>query len=112
QEEDGAYAGRHPASSDEAIAQLERLRGSGSGYLVIPEPDMWWLEHYADFGRHLTERYELLTAEGSSCAVFRLGLTPGDEEAGPRRSAKPSLALAGRDGDVRSRRLPRAPPLG
>jgi GT2 family glycosyltransferase len=72
QEEDGAYAGRHPNDSDEAIAQLERLRSSGAGYLVIPEPDAWWLEHYAGFGRHLTERYELLTSESSPCLLFRL----------------------------------------
>jgi GT2 family glycosyltransferase len=72
QEADGAYAGRHPASSDEAISQLERLRTAGAGYLVIPELDSWWLEHYVDFGRHLTERYELLTSESSPCAVFRL----------------------------------------
>jgi GT2 family glycosyltransferase len=72
QEDDGTYAGRHPADSAEAIAQLEQQRELGAGYLVIPEGDAWWLEHYAEFGRHLTERCELLTPGSSPCAVFRL----------------------------------------
>jgi GT2 family glycosyltransferase len=72
QEEDGTYAGRHPADSAEAISQLERQRDRGAAYLVIPEGDAWWLEHYAEFGRHLADRYELLTSESSPCAVFRL----------------------------------------
>jgi GT2 family glycosyltransferase len=71
-EDDGSYAGRHPADSAEAIEQLELERERGAGYLVIPEGDAWWLEHYADFGRHLTDRYEALTPESSPCAVFRL----------------------------------------
>jgi GT2 family glycosyltransferase len=72
QEDDGAYAGRHPADSAEAISQLERQRERGAHYLVIPEGDAWWLDHYHEFGRHLRERYELLTSGGSSCTVFRL----------------------------------------
>ena len=69
----GAYAGRHPADSAEAIAQLEQQRERGAGYLVIPEGDAWWLEHYAEFGRHLGDRYEALTHPGAPCLVFRLG---------------------------------------
>jgi hypothetical protein len=72
QEEDGAYAGRHPADSDEAIEQLERLRERGAQYLVIPEPDAWWLDHYDAFARHLGSRYQPLTHGGASCRVFRL----------------------------------------
>jgi hypothetical protein len=72
QEQDGAYAGRHPVDSAEAIAQLERQREAGARYLVIPATDAWWLEHYADFGRHLSDRCELLTSESAPCAVYRL----------------------------------------
>jgi GT2 family glycosyltransferase len=72
QEADGAYAGRHPADSAEAIAQLEELRARGARYLLIPAGDAWWLEHYDDFGRHLRDRYEALTHAGAPCLVFRL----------------------------------------
>jgi GT2 family glycosyltransferase len=72
QEANGAYAGRHPADSDEAIAQLEDLRARGAGYLLIPETDAWWLEHYEGLGRHLAEHHEALTHAGAPCLVFRL----------------------------------------
>jgi GT2 family glycosyltransferase len=72
QEADGAYAGRHPLDSEEAIAQLESLREQGAGYLVIPAVDAWWLDHYEGFARHLAERYDALTHEGAPCRVFRL----------------------------------------
>lgn len=49
----GAYAGHHPADSAEAIAQLEALRAKGAEYLLFPATSFWWLEHYADFARHL-----------------------------------------------------------
>jgi hypothetical protein len=72
QEEDGTYAGRHPADSAEAIAHLERQRERGARYLVIPEGEAWWLKHYSEFGRRLEERYEQLTHADSPCLVFRL----------------------------------------
>jgi GT2 family glycosyltransferase len=75
-EDDGAYAGRHPADSAEAISGLERQRELGARYLVIPEGESWWLEHYAEFGRHLGDRYELLTPGASPCLVFRLDSEP------------------------------------
>jgi hypothetical protein len=72
QEADGTYAGRHPASSEEAVSGLEELRARGAGYLVIPADDVWWLEHYEGFARHLAERAEALTHQGAPCLVFRL----------------------------------------
>ena len=78
QEEDGTYAGRHPASSGEAIEQLERLRAGGAEYLVIPEPDAWWLDHYEEFARHIGSRYQSLTQSGASCRVFRLTERAGE----------------------------------
>jgi GT2 family glycosyltransferase len=77
QEGDGSYAGRHPASSDEAIAELEELRSRGARYLLIPETDSWWLEHYDGLSRHLHERYEALTHPGAPCLVFRLDKQSG-----------------------------------
>ena len=77
QEADGRYAGHHPADSAEAIAHLEDLRARGARYLLIPETDAWWLEHYDDLARHLSERYEALTHAGAPCLVFRLGQRAG-----------------------------------
>jgi hypothetical protein len=72
QEDDGTYAGRHPADSDEAIGLLERLRERGARYFVIPEQEAWWLEHYAAFASHLAEHSAPLTHSGASCRIFRM----------------------------------------
>jgi hypothetical protein len=77
QEADGAYAGHHPADSAEAIVQLERLRKLGAGYLAVPETDAWWLDHYEDLARHLTDHYQALTHETAPCRVFRLAEATG-----------------------------------
>ena len=60
-EKSGEYVGR-PESDIEAIEELERLRSSGWEALVFAWPSFWWLEHYADFRRHLDARYRLARA--------------------------------------------------
>jgi GT2 family glycosyltransferase len=55
----GGYAGYHPANGEEAIAELEHLRGEGAEYLVFPPTSIWWLAHYRSFTKHLT-RYRKL----------------------------------------------------
>ena len=69
QAEDGGYAGYHPADSEAAIAELERLREDGAEYLVLPAPSIWWLEHYGGFADHLG-RYRSL-GDGD-CEIFDL----------------------------------------
>lgn len=54
----GAYAGHHPADSDEAISHLERLRAKGGQYLLFPDTAYWWLEHYVGFRNHLGGHYQ------------------------------------------------------
>jgi GT2 family glycosyltransferase len=71
QDEHGNYAGHHPADAEEAIAELERLRERGAGFLAIPPTARWWLDHYDDFARHLDDRYRRLDAEG--CEIYDLG---------------------------------------
>jgi hypothetical protein len=56
-QEDGAYAGLHPRDSVAAIGYLEMLRAKGGEFLMIPRTSFWWLEHYADFRRHLESSY-------------------------------------------------------
>jgi GT2 family glycosyltransferase len=71
QDGEGNYAGHHPADGEEAIAELERLRERGAGFLAIPPTASWWLDHYEGFARHLEDRYRRLGAEG--CEIYDLG---------------------------------------
>jgi GT2 family glycosyltransferase len=74
---EGSYAGHHPADAEEAIAELERLRGQGAGYLAIPPTARWWLDHYGGFARHLGDRYRRL--DGDGCEIYDLGVqAPGE----------------------------------
>ena len=51
-EREGEYWG-NPADDGEALAELERMRSAGAGYIVFPQSEAWWLEHYTQFSRHL-----------------------------------------------------------
>jgi hypothetical protein len=71
---DGTYAGYHPEDSAAAIAGLETLREDGAEFLVIPATSGWWLEHYAEFARHL-DRYARHAAADGSHTVYTLRTT-------------------------------------
>jgi 4-amino-4-deoxy-L-arabinose transferase-like glycosyltransferase len=45
------------AQDSEAIRELEALRREGARYLVLLRDTKWWLDHYADFGRHVSTLY-------------------------------------------------------
>jgi colanic acid/amylovoran biosynthesis glycosyltransferase len=83
QSADGGYLGHHPASSAEAIAQLEELRERDAGFLVFPRTALWWLEHYRGLRDHLERRYLTLALDNESGAVFELRCA--DSEAVTRR---------------------------
>lgn len=76
---DGGYAGHYPARSDEAIRHLEELHALGAGYLLVPTPSLWWLDHYEGFAAHLRERCEEI-ARDESGIVFGLGAPPDPGE--------------------------------
>jgi glycosyltransferase involved in cell wall biosynthesis len=78
QTEHGVYAGHHPENSSEAIDHLEALRTRGATHLVIPCTSFWWLEHYADFTVHLTQRYHLIAFLDDTCVVFSLTERPSE----------------------------------
>ena len=67
----GVYAGHYPADSDACIAELERMRGDGADYLVIPATAQWWVRHYREFGEYLTARY-CAVGDANSATVFLL----------------------------------------
>ena len=76
---DGSYAGHHPAGSAEAIDHLKSLQRSGAGYLLIPGPSLWWLEHYAGFRDYLADAGEEAFRETDLCVIFRLSRPPQDD---------------------------------
>lgn len=104
QDEDGVYAGFHPASSDEAIEHLTTLRRQGFDYLLIPGPYFWWLEHYDKFARHLRNSFRIVCYQEDTCMLFELKRTPrgwstpivtGGRKAG-RQAAAPAPTTARR----------------
>ncbi len=72
QAEGGGYLGHHPASSVEAIAQLEELRSAGARFLVFPRTGLWWLEHYRGLRTHLEQKYVAAAFEERAGAIFDL----------------------------------------
>jgi glycosyltransferase involved in cell wall biosynthesis len=71
QDEHGVYAGYYPVDSNDAIKHLESLRAEGAGFLLLPSPAFWWLEHYADFGKHLESRYSRIQSN-DHCLIYDL----------------------------------------
>ncbi len=68
----GVYAGHHPATSGEAIAQLQRLQKRGARYLVFPWTSRWWLDHYTALTAHLNTAHKLAVSDEGVCIVFEL----------------------------------------
>lgn len=97
QTEDGVYAGHYPPDSAAAIEHLESLRARGAEVLLLPVTAFWWLRHYAEFARHLEQRYDLLARQDDACILYSL--------AGSKAAAEP------RTGDAaRFKRPPQAHP--
>lgn len=69
---EGSYPGHYPHSSSVAIVQLEALRAKGGEFLLFPSTAFWWLDHYADFKRHLERRYRVLVREEDTCLIYSL----------------------------------------
>ena len=59
-DEDGGWAGYHPADSAHAIRLLEAERARGVDHLAVPETAEWWLDHYTGLARHLSTRHRLV----------------------------------------------------
>jgi SAM-dependent methyltransferase len=69
-EHDGQYWGR-PADDKIAIEELERMRNNGARFIAVAWPAFWWLGHYAEFHRHLRQRYRLVL-ENERLVIFDL----------------------------------------
>jgi glycosyltransferase involved in cell wall biosynthesis len=55
-EREGQYWGL-PPDSEIAIAELERLRERGAGFIAFVWTAFWWLDYYSSFREHLAGRY-------------------------------------------------------
>ena len=69
-ERDAIYAGT-PSDSQQAIADLERLRQRGATHLVFTTNTFWWLESYPEFAQHLAESATLIQAT-SEFRIYKL----------------------------------------
>jgi hypothetical protein len=94
QSEEGAYAGHHPADSDEAIALLEHMRGRGAEFLVLPSVAFWWLDYYDAFKQYVEHRYRLVEA-GQHCWIA--ALTESSAGADQGSMSRPSTSPPARE---------------
>ena len=67
-EHDGIYWGE-PVDDDQAVRELERLRDSGSAFLIFAWVSFWWLEHYTKFHEYLRSRFHCVK-ENDCVIVF------------------------------------------
>jgi hypothetical protein len=73
-EREGRYWGA-PPDDRTAVAEVERLRGAGAGWMVFAEHTFWWLEHYAGLRQHLRTRYHC-AVESDRLLLFDLRPAP------------------------------------
>ena len=66
-----------PASSDDAIHEVETLREAGATHLVVAWPSLWVLDYYGGLRSHLAERYALVL-RNSRVTVYDLAGQPDE----------------------------------
>jgi hypothetical protein len=71
-QDDGTYAGHYPADGRQAIADVDRWRRAGFGYLVVPATSAWWLDHYEALREHLRISAKVVATEEGTCVVYAL----------------------------------------
>jgi GT2 family glycosyltransferase len=71
QDDDGTYAGYHPADGGVAVEHLEALRDRGAEFLLVPSTGFWWLERYPELAEHL-QSHSTLVSDGETCKIYRL----------------------------------------
>jgi hypothetical protein len=69
---EGAWAGHYPADSQQAIAEVDRLRARGGSYLVFPNTARWWLDHYKELRTHLEHEGQIIVDRPDTGVIFSL----------------------------------------
>ncbi|HEX5365073.1 MAG TPA: sulfotransferase, partial [Acidimicrobiales bacterium] len=86
---DGRYLGHHPADGAEAVGALERAAAAGAGYLLVPGPSGWWLDHYDGFAAHLSVRARVVALHEDLGTVYELDTTSAPGQAPPTLEHRP-----------------------
>ena len=73
---EGWHSGSHPATSREAIVELEKCRTQGASFLLVPRVALWWLEHYHAFNEYINGNY-CETVRTEDCILFDLRRSAG-----------------------------------
>jgi hypothetical protein len=60
-----------PADDPAAIEELERLRGEGASFFIVPWPYGWILDHYRGLDEYLRSKYRVAD-EDARIAIFDL----------------------------------------
>ena len=68
---EGAYTGYHPADSASAIENLIACRQKGATFLLVPQPQFWWLDHYRELRDHLDGKHRCVTSD-EHCILYEL----------------------------------------
>lgn len=63
QNEDGVWAGFHPATGADALAHIRELHRNGAQYLLIPATSFWWLDFYEVLNEFLRLNYRLMVGD-------------------------------------------------
>ena len=56
-EHEGMYWGK-PGNDVEAIRELERMRRSGSAFIIFTWSSFWWLDYYVGFNQYLCSKFQ------------------------------------------------------
>lgn len=64
--------GQPPGSGIGCMALLEYARSCGATFLLVPATELWWLDQYRAFDRHLRQRYSLVFDDEDVCLIFDL----------------------------------------
>jgi hypothetical protein len=75
-DQNGGWAGYHPADSAHAIRLLEDERARGTDHLALPETSEWWLEYYDGLADHLSTRHRLVARADGAGRIWALGGRP------------------------------------
>jgi hypothetical protein len=74
--EGGRHLGHHPATGRDAVRALEELRELGAEYLVFPDTERWWLDHYEELAERLYGTHIAALDEEGVGLVFELAERP------------------------------------
>ncbi len=71
QDDSGGYIGFHPADSASAIEYLRLVEKKGAKFLLFPQPQLWWLDHYKELRDYLDTKHRKVCGD-EHCVLYQL----------------------------------------